>query len=72
MLHYKELSYNENLDELKKYKKNDFLKVKIIEIKDEKIKFSLRALQKDPFDWFSENSRKVGDVITTRRINKNE
>ena len=48
MLHYKELSYNENLDELKKYKKNDFLKVKIIEIKDEKIKFSLRALQKDP------------------------
>ncbi len=66
MLHYKELSYNENLDELKKYKKNDFLKVKIIEIKDEKIKFSLRALQKDPFDWFSENSRKVGDVITTR------
>ena len=56
--HYKELSYNENLDELKKYKKNDFLKVKIIEIKDEKIKFSLRALQKDPFDWFSENSKK--------------
>tara|TARA_B100000941_G_scaffold66893_1_gene44701 strand:+ start:7467 stop:9194 length:1728 start_codon:yes stop_codon:yes gene_type:complete len=66
MLHYKELSYSESIDELKKYKKNDTLKVKIIEIKDEKIKLSLRALEKDPFDWFSDNNRKVGDVITTR------
>ncbi len=66
MLHYKELSYSESIDELKKYKKNDTLKVKIIEIKDEKIKLSLRALEKDPFDWFRDNSRKVGDVITTR------
>ena len=66
MLHYKEISYDETLDNLKKFKKNDELKVKIIEIKDEKIKFSLRALEKDPMDWFNENGKKVGDIITTR------
>ena len=66
MLHYKEISYDENLDNLKKFKKNDELKVKIIEIKDEKIKFSLRALEKDPMNWFNENGKKVGDIITTR------
>ena len=66
MLHYKEISYQENLDDLKKFKKNDELKVKIIEIKDEKIKFSIRALEKDPLDWFNDNGKKVGDIITTR------
>ena len=29
MLHYKEISYQENIDDLKKYKKNDVLDVKI-------------------------------------------
>ena len=29
MLHYKEISYNENLEDLKKFKKNDILNVKI-------------------------------------------
>ena len=37
MLHYKELSYNESLEDLKKYKTNDKLKVKLIEIKDDKM-----------------------------------
>ena len=66
MLHYKEISYDENIDELKKYKKNDVMNVKIIEVKDEKIRFSKRALTKDPLDWFKDNSKKVGAVITTR------
>ena len=66
MLHYKEMSYEENIDELKKFKKNDTLEVKIIEIKDDKIRFSKRALNKDPLDWFTDNKKKVGDVITTR------
>tara|TARA_Y100001936_G_scaffold171398_1_gene167719 strand:- start:988 stop:2706 length:1719 start_codon:yes stop_codon:yes gene_type:complete len=66
MLHYKEISYNENIDDLKKFKKNDVLSVKIIEIKDDKIKFSKRALEKDPLDWFKDNKKNVGDVITTR------
>ncbi|MDA9703256.1 S1 RNA-binding domain-containing protein [Candidatus Pelagibacter bacterium] len=66
MLHYKEISYDENIENLKKFKKNEILNVKIIEIKDDKIKFSKRALDKDPFDWFKDNNKKVGDIITTR------
>ena len=66
MLHYKEISYQENVDDLKKFKKGDKVEVKIIEIKDEKIRFSKRALEKDPLNWFTENKKKVGDVITTR------
>ena len=66
MLHYKEISYEENIEDLKRFKKNDLLKVKIIELKDDKIRFSKRALDKDPFDFFKDNNKKVGDVITTR------
>ena len=66
MLHYKEISYNENIEDLKKFKKNDIIKVKILEIKDEKIRFSKRSLDKDPLDWFKDNKKKVGDVITTK------
>ena len=66
MLHYKEISYEENIEDLKKYKKNDIIDVQIIEIKDDKIRFSKRVLDKDPLDWFKDNKKKVGDVITTR------
>ena len=65
MLHYKEISYQENIDDLKKFKKNEIINIKIIEIKDDKIRFSKRALEKDPLDWFKDN-KKVGDIITTR------
>ena len=66
MLHYKEISYEENIDDLKKFKKNDVIDVKIIELKDDKIRFSRRALDKDPLNWFKENKKKVGSIITTR------
>ncbi len=66
MLHYKEISYQENIDDLKKYKKNDVLEVKILELKDDKLRFSKRALEKDPFEWFGKNKKKVGDIVTTR------
>ena len=66
MLHYKEISYDENLEDLKKFKKNDVIDVKILDVNDEKIKFSKRALDKDPLDWFKDNNKKVGDIITTR------
>ena len=42
------------------------MEVKIIDVKDEKIKFSKRALDKDPLDWFKTNNKKIGDIITTR------
>tara|TARA_B100001057_G_scaffold275091_1_gene275306 strand:+ start:110 stop:1819 length:1710 start_codon:yes stop_codon:yes gene_type:complete len=66
MLHYKEISYQENIEDLKSFKKNDILTVKILEVKDDKIRFSKRALEKDPLDWFKDNGKKVGDIITTR------
>tara|TARA_B100000963_G_scaffold292325_1_gene262585 strand:- start:1484 stop:3202 length:1719 start_codon:yes stop_codon:yes gene_type:complete len=66
MLHYKEISYQENIEDLKKFKKGDVLSIKILEIKDDKIRFSKRALEKDPLDWFKDNNKKVGDIITTR------
>ena len=66
MLHYKEISYQENIEDLKKFKKNDVISVKILEVKDDKIRFSKRALEKDPLDWFKDNGKKVGDIITTR------
>ena len=66
MLHYKEISYQENIEDLKKFKKNDIINVKILEVKDDKIRFSKRALEKDPLDWFKDNGKKVGNIITTR------
>ena len=66
MLHYKEISYQENIEDLKKFKKDEIINVKILEIKDDKIRFSKRALEKDPLEWFSDNKKKIGDVITTR------
>ena len=66
MLHFRELSYKEEDQDLKKYKKGQKIKVKIIELKDDKLRFSIRALEKDPFDWFKENNKKEGSIITTR------
>ena len=66
MLHYKEISYEENIDDLKKFKKNEIISAKIIEINDDKIRFSKRVLEKDPLDWFNDNKKKVGNIITTR------
>ena len=65
MIPYKEISYNESDEDLKKFKKNQIIKVKIVDIKDDKIRFSIRALEKDPIDWFRENKKKEGDIITT-------
>ena len=66
MLHYKEISYQENIEDLKKFKKGEIINVKILSINEDKIRFSKRALEKDPLDWFKDNGKKVGDVITTR------
>ena len=68
MIHYKEISFNENIDDLKKYKKNSLIKAKIIEVKDEKIRLSIRSLGKDPMSWFEENKKKVGSIISTKVV----
>mgnify|MGYP006098949969 FL=1 len=66
MLHFRELSYNEQDQDLSKFKKGQKIKVQIIELKDDKLRFSIRAMGKDPFDWFKENKKKENSVITTR------
>ncbi len=68
-LHANDLSYNgKPEDELKKYKKGNNLKVKILEInKDElKVRIGLKQLEKDPFDWFKD--KKINDAITVQVI----
>ena len=68
-LHANDLSYLKNPDEeLKKYKKDDKIKVKILEIKKEeqKIRVGLKQLEKDPFDWFKE--KKINDIVTVQVI----
>jgi len=66
MLHHRELSYQEENKDLRAFKKGQKIKVKIVELKDDKLRFSVRALEKDPFDWFKENKKKEGSIITTR------
>jgi len=66
MLHFRELSFKEENQDLKKFKKGQKIKVKIIELKDDKLRFSVKALEKDPFDWFKDNKKKEGSIITTR------
>jgi len=68
-LHANDLSYTGRPeDELKKYKKGNNLKVKILEINkdDLKVRVGLKQLEKDPFDWFED--KKVNDPITVQVI----
>ncbi len=68
MLHWKELNYLEDVENLKKYNKGQTIEVLLIDIQDEKAKVSKRKLDKDPWDYFKQNKKKTGDIITTRVI----
>ena len=71
-LHSNDLSYTGNSEEeLKKYKKGDKLKVKILEIKkeDQKVRVGLKQLGNDPFDYFK--NKKIRDIITVQVISSN-
>ena len=68
-LHANDLSYNNNPeDELKKFRKGEKIRVKLLEIKKEeqKIRVGLKQLGEDPFDWFK--NKKVNEVITVQVI----
>ncbi len=68
-LHCNDLTYlNNGEEELKKYKKGDKIKVKVLEIKtsEQKIRVGLRQTQSDPFDWFKD--KKVNQIITVKII----
>jgi len=68
-LHANDLTYEKNQEEeLKKYKKGDKLKVKILEIKtdQQKVRVGLKQTENDPFDWFK--NKKVNETVTVKVI----
>ena len=72
-LHSNDLSYTgKPEEELKKHKKGDKLKVKIIEIKEaeQKVRVGLKQLEKDPFDWFKD--KKINDTITVQVVSSDQ
>jgi len=68
-LHYNDLTYAHNgEEELKKYKKGDKLKVKVLEIKvdQQKVRAGLKQTKIDPLVWFKD--KKLKDRITVKVI----
>ena len=68
-LHSNDISYSgKPEEELKKFKKGDKLKVKVLEIKkdEQKVRVGLKQLQQDPLDWFKD--KKVNDTITVKVV----
>jgi len=64
MIHYKDLSWSGKDSELEKYKKNQIVKFKILEInqENEKIRLGIKQLTDDPFDFFM--NKKLADTVT--------
>ncbi len=64
MIHYKDLSWSEKDTELEKYKKNQSIKFKILEInrEKEKIRLGIKQLKDDPYQFFMQKN--MSDVVT--------
>ena len=64
MVHYKDLNWSEKDTELEKYKKNQEVKFKILEInqENEKIRLGIKQLGDDPFEFFM--NKKLSDIVT--------
>ena len=64
MIHYKDLSWSEKDTELEKFKKNQQVKFKILEVnqESEKIRLGIKQLQDDPFEFFA--NKNISDVVT--------
>ena len=68
-LHCNDLTYfNNGEEELEKFKKDDKIKVKVLEIKtaEQKVRVGLRQTKPDPFDFFKD--KKVNQTITVKII----
>ena len=66
-LHYSDLDWNKNAEEeIKKYKKDDKIKVKILEIdiNKQKVRCSKKMLMQDPMLFFE--NRKINDTISIK------
>ena len=64
MIHYKDISWQETEENLKKFKKSHLVKANILEIDTdkEKIRLGIKQLEKDPFDFFLK--KKNNEIIT--------
>jgi len=64
MIHYKDLSWSESESELEKYKKNQVIKFKILEInkENEKIRLGVKQLSENPFKFFM--NKNLNDIVT--------
>ena len=64
MIHYKDLNWSEKDSELEKYKKNQQIKFKILEInqENEKIRLGIKQLVNDPFKFFM--NKNLSDIVT--------
>jgi len=64
LIHYKDLSWSEKESELEKFKKNQSIKFKILEIsqENEKIRLGIKQIESDPFEFFM--TKKISDIIT--------
>jgi len=64
LIHYKDLDWSEKESELEKYKKNQMIKFKILEInqENEKIRLGIKQIKEDPFEFFM--NKKLSDIIT--------
>ncbi len=66
LCHINNISYNLDEQNVKKFKKNEIIKTKILDFeKDkEKIQLSIKHCGKSPFDYFKDENLKVGSIIT--------
>ena len=73
MIHYKDISWQETEESLKKYKKNDTVKAKLLEIdlEKEKIRLGIKQLDKDPFDFFLKKENNEIITATVMEVLKN-
>ena len=73
MIHYKDISWQETEENLKKFKKNESVKAKMLEIdtEKEKIRLGIKQLEKDPFDFFLKKNNNEIITTTVREVLKN-
>ena len=64
MIHYKDLSWSEKDSELERYKKNQQISFRILEInqENEKIRLGIKQLSNDPFKFFM--NKNLSDIVT--------
>jgi len=73
MIHQNDISWNQSDENLKKFKKNESVKAKILEVdtEKEKIRLGIKQLEKDPFDFFLKKKNNEIVTATVREVLKN-